>query len=68
MDYSGVALNELLKDRRISELFDDEFHKATWLDASALIGSESTISDLYSDGTVPKAVLDKITERLNALD
>ena len=46
-------------------VFDEEFQKGTWLDATALIGSECTINQLYRDGTVPRETLDKIVERLS---
>lgn len=65
MDLLSIPLSELLADRAIFELFDEEFHNATWLDASALIGSESTLEDLYNDGTVPKEVLDRIVVALS---
>ena len=45
-------------------IFDDEFQKATWLDVTALLSSDSTVMDLYADGTVPKEVLDAIDKRM----
>ena len=53
MDYREYPLSELLKNRKIFAVFDEEFQKGTWLDATALLGSESTINQLYRDGTVP---------------
>ena len=64
MDYRQVPLSELLQDRRIFAIFDEEFHKNTWLDVTALLGSESTLGGLYEDGIVPPEVLDSILKRL----
>ncbi len=64
MDYKDIPLTKLLKDRRIFAIFDEEFHKGTWLDATALLGSESTLGGLYDDGIVPSDVLDNIIKRL----
>ena len=66
MDYRDIPLGEMLKDRRIFSIFDEEFHRDTWLDVTALLGSESTLGSLYEDGTVPKEVLDRILKRLGA--
>ena len=57
-------LSVLLQNRDIFAVFDEEFHKATWLDVTALLSSESTLSDLYTDGIVPAAVLDEIVKRI----
>ncbi len=65
MDYREFPLSELLQNRKIFSVFDEEFQKGTWLDATALIGSECTINQLYRDGTVPRETLDKIVERLS---
>ncbi|PHU39325.1 hypothetical protein CSX00_12070 [Pseudobutyrivibrio ruminis] len=65
MDYREFPLSELLQNRKIYAVFDEEFQKGTWLDATALIGSECTINQLYRDGTVPRETLDKIVERLS---
>ncbi len=65
MDYKKVPLSELLSDRRIFNIFDEEFRKAKWLDVTALLGSESTLGGLYSDGIVPADVLDSIIKRLD---
>ena len=64
MDYRDIPLTELLQDRRVFSIFDEEFRKGTWLDAMALLGSESTLGGLYEDGTVPVDVLDSILKRL----
>ena len=64
MDYKQIPLSELLSDRRVFGIFDEEFHKATWLDVTALLGSESTLGGLYNDGIVPPEVLDRILSRL----
>lgn len=64
MQITQISLSELLKNRDIFEIFDEEFHNATWLDASALIGSESTLEDLYRDNIVPGRVLDNIVRTL----
>ena len=65
MDYREYPLSQLLKNRKIFEVFDEEFQKGTWLDATALLRSECTINSLYKDGTVPRETLDKIVERLS---
>ena len=65
MDYREYPLSELLKNRKIFAVFDEEFQKGTWLDAAALLGSEGTINQLYRDGTVPSETLDRIVERLS---
>ncbi len=64
MNYRDTPLTELLQDRRIFSIFDEEFRKGTWLDVTALLGSESTLGGLYDDGTVPPEVLDSILKRL----
>ncbi len=64
MQIIDMPLSVLLRQRDIFEIFDEEFHNATWLDASALLGSESTLKGLYADGIVPDAVLDRIVETL----
>lgn len=65
MDYREYPLAQLLQNRKIFAVFDEEFRKGTWLDVTALLGSESTINQLYRDGTVPRDTLDKIVERLS---
>ncbi len=65
MDYREFPLSELLKNRKIFAVFDEEFQKGTWLDATALLQSESSINQLYRDGTVPQDTLDNIVERLS---
>ena len=64
MDFKQQPLSALLQDRDIFAVFDEEFHRATWLDVTALLSSESTLLDLYADGTVPKSVLDEIVKRI----
>ena len=64
MDYREYPLSELLQNRKIFAVFDEEFQKGTWLDATALLGSDSTINQLYRDGTVPRDTLDSIVTRL----
>ena len=64
MDYKNIPLSEILRDRDIFVIFDEEFQKDTWLDVTALQGSESTIEDLYSDKTVPENVLERIEKRI----
>ncbi len=64
MDIMQQPLSVLLQNRDIFAVFDEEFHKATWLDVTALLSSESTMSDLYTDGIVPTAVLDEIVKRI----
>ncbi len=64
MNYRNCPLSELLQNREIFSVFDEEFQKDTWLDVTALLGSESTIDQLYGDGTVPAETLDRIVARL----
>ena len=64
MDYKTLPLSEVLRDRDIFVIFDEEFQKDTWLDVTALQASESTIEDLRTDGIVPDAVLDRIELRI----
>ena len=64
MDISKEPLSVILQDRDIFSVFDEEFQKATWLDVTALLSSESTLTDLYNDGTVPSDVLDEIVNRI----
>ncbi len=64
MDYKNIPLSEILRDRDIFVIFDEEFQKDTWLDVTALQGSDSTIEDLYSDKTVPENVLERIEKRI----
>ena len=67
MDLRNVPLSDLLADRRIFEIFDEEFSKNKWLNLSALQESDSSIADLYADGTVPATVLDNIASRLDTI-
>ena len=60
MDYKNTPLSQLLRDREMFAIFDDEFQKATWLDVTALLSSDSTVMDLYADGTVPKEDVEAI--------
>lgn len=64
MDYKNIPLSEILRDRDIFVIFDEEFQKDTWLDVTALQGSDSTIEDLRSDKTVPENVLERIEKRI----
>ena len=64
MDYKSLPLSQILRERDIYVIFDEEFQKASWLDLSALQASDSTMEDLYSDNILPKDVLDKIDERI----
>ena len=64
MDIKQQPLSVLLQDRDIFAVFDEEFGRATWLDVTALLSSESTLLDLYADGTVPAEVLDEIVKRI----
>lgn len=66
-NFEDIPLSQLLKQREIFEIFDEEFRNEGWLDITALIGSDSSIKDIEADQTIPKLVLDKIKERLAAL-
>jgi len=65
MDILDRPLAEILVDRKIFSIFDEEFRNAGWLDVTALLKSESSLNDLYRDGTVPEAVLDRIKEQIS---
>ncbi len=65
MDFREYPLSQLLQNRKIFDVFDEEFQKGTWLDVTALLGSDSTINQLYHDGTVPSETLDSIVIRLS---
>lgn len=67
MDYMQQPLSVLLQNREIFAIFDEEFARATWLDVTALLSSESTLSDLYTDGIVPDGVLDEIVKRIEVI-
>ena len=64
MKYEEMPLSQLLQDRTVFGIFDEEFRNAGWLDVTVLLDSESTIEDLVTDGTVPKKVLDSIKKRI----
>jgi len=66
MDILDRPLAKILVDRKIFNIFDEEFRNAGWLDVTALLKSESSLNDLYKDGTVPEAVLDRIKEQIAA--
>ena len=65
MDIKQQPLSILLQNRDIFAVFDEEFQRATWLDVTALLSSESTLTDLYTDGTVPAEVLDEIVKKIS---
>ncbi len=65
MDFRDYPLSLLLKNRDIFAIFDEEFNKGTWLDVTALLNSESSINQLYSDDTVPAETLNRIVARLS---
>lgn len=64
MDYKKLPLSEILREREVFVIFDEEFQKDTWLDVTALQTSESTIEDLRTDGIVPEDVLVRIETRI----
>jgi|GEM_PF-1087891 hypothetical protein len=64
IDITSIKLKDLLANREVFQIFDEEFSGAIWLDVTALLKSESTLNDLYKDNTVPKEVLDRIVKRL----
>ncbi|MDD6381250.1 MAG: hypothetical protein PUG04_06160 [Lachnospiraceae bacterium] len=67
MQYEDIPLKNLLSDRQVFGIFDEEFRNGGWLDVTALLDSESSFEDLYHDGTVPEKVLDRIKKRLTDL-
>ena len=68
LDFEKKPLSELLMNRTVFAVFEEEFSQGTWLDVTALLASDSNIHDLYQDLTVPKAVLDRIVERLRSME
>jgi len=68
MKLQEMSLAELLSNREIFAIFDEEFHRGSWLDVTALLKSEGNLEDLYRDGSVPSEVLDRIKERLSDLE
>lgn len=68
MELRRIPFSQMLQNRKIFSIFDEEFQKGTWLDVVALVGSESCIDDAYKDGTIPKATLDNIVARLEKLE
>ncbi len=67
MDFRKTPFMELLKDRNIFSIFDRAFRQGTWLDVTALLGSESCIDDAYRDETIPTDTLDLIVLELEKL-
>ena len=63
-----LPFSQILRERSIFEIFDQEFQKGTWLEISAIVGSDSSIEDCYRDGTIPDVILDRIVERLEELE
>ena len=64
MEYKKLPLSEILRKREIFVIFDEEFQKDTWLNVTALQGSDSTIEDLHTDKVVPENVLERIEARI----
>ncbi len=60
-------LSELLQDRSIFAIFDEEFQKENWLDVTVLVHSECSIDEMLEDGSVPKSVLLRIADRLDKI-
>ncbi len=67
MRYDELPLSELLQQRQVFSIFDEEFREAGWLDVTVLLDSESTIKGLESDGTVPDKVISSIRSRIEKL-
>ncbi len=67
MEYMKRPLKEILRERKIYNIFHTEFQKSTWLDLAGLQNSESSIEDLYKDEIIPRDVLDSIVARLQTL-
>ena len=65
MNYEDMPLSELLQKPGIFEIFDDEFHKDSWLDVTVLLASDSSLRGIVADGTVPEAVVARICARLD---
>lgn len=63
-----LPFSQILKNRIIFDIFDQEFQKGIWLDLSALLGSDCCIDDCYRDGTIPNEILDGIVKKLEALE
>jgi len=67
MNYEDMPLSELLQKPGIFEIFDDEFHKDSWLDVTVLLASDSSLKDIVADGIVPEAVVARICKRLEPI-
>ncbi len=61
-------LSVILRDKEIYKIFDDEFSRYEWLDASALLGCEASVKQLMDDQTVPKDILERIIDKLPIRD
>lgn len=68
MELRRLPFSQILQDRKIFTIFDEEFQKGMWLDVAALVGSESSIDDAYKDGTIPEKTLDHIVARLEEFE
>ena len=68
MRLKDMPLSQVLRDRTIFGIFDEEFQKEPWLDLTALLQSESSVTQIYGDDIVPREILDRVIERLDALD
>ena len=64
MQLKDCPLSQLLQNRQIFAIFDEEFSADSWLDVSALLASDATIEQLVNDGTVPEATMSRVINRL----
>ena len=66
-DYRKIPLSQLLADRDIFAIFDEEFQKESWLDVTVLVHSEGSIDDMLQDDVIPQRVLLRIIDRLDEM-
>lgn len=66
-NYMQTPLAELLQDRDVFGIFDEEFQKESWLDVTVLVHSECSIDEIIKDGSIPPSVLERIVKSLDAL-
>lgn len=68
MGFDEMPLSQLLQNRDVFKIFEDEFAKgSTWLDVTALLDSDSTLQDLAADHTIPQETLEAIVRRIDEM-
>lgn len=66
-DIKKKPLSEILQNREIFAIFDEEFQKEKWLDVTVLIHSDCTFEEMAADGSIPKEVVSRIDTRLDEI-